>query len=106
MPRMQIPEQAIRRACEALGDETGTDSATRELAGRILLAVIPSIRDYERARIAEVIRPGDLDELAAWVTKQAGTLGFDSARRLQLWARVLRATSGSPAAMLLEGLPT
>jgi hypothetical protein len=98
---MQIPEQAIRRACEALGDETAEDGATRDLAERVLMAVIPSIRDYERARIADVVKPSDLDELGHMIN-----LSDETRRKFALWARVLRATSGSPAAMLLEELPT
>lgn len=98
---MRIPEETMRRACEALGDNQAEDTATRDLAERVLLNVIPSIRAYERARIAEVIRPDDLDELGHMIN-----LSDKTKRQLQLWARVLRATSGSPAAMLLEELPT
>lgn len=86
---MRVPEEAIRRACDVLsGGVSGAeeDQATRDLAERVLLAVIPSIRVAERQVIAGVVPPDELEELAHLVNLSPQTV-----RKLQLWARILRA---------------
>ena len=107
---MQIPEETIRRACEVLGDETGEDTATRDLAERILLAVIPSIRAYERERLAEVIPPARLELIAAGLDRQDKKKHDKSdpsvQRDLRLWARILRDAPGpaSVSEMLIDAV--
>jgi hypothetical protein len=105
---VQIPEGTIRRACEVLGDSQAEDEATRDLATRLLLAVIPSIRAYERERIAEIISPARLELLAQWLDEQDKQLGVRSSpevqRDLRLWARLLRDAPGpaSVSEMLMD----